>query len=183
MNILLYCKNSNKHIDRNIYRSMIITLDLQRFILSNLFFLDMKRNIIMDGSFTKLIYSNDAFTMNGLYILFPIENNGVERIMNKTQVKFNPYSPHNLQIVQDFSKLEVKILEYYRQSRQCGRKISNLLSKQMYVGFMKIHRDSYDMSNELKKNIQYVIKISGVWETRDEIGLTYKLYEVSEVYS
>jgi hypothetical protein len=119
--------------------------------------------------------------MNGLYILFPIEYTGVEKIMNKSQVKFNPYSSYNLPIVQDFSRLELKLLEYYKQSRQCNRKISNLLSKQMYVGFMKTHKDNYDTSPENKKNVQYVIKISGVWETRDEVGLTYKLYQVNEV--
>lgn len=135
----------------------------------------------MDGNFTKLVYSNDCFTMNGLYILFPIEYTGVEKIMNKSQVKFNAYSSYNLPIIQDFSKLELKVLEYYKQSRQCNRKISNLLSKQMYVGFMKTQRDNYDMANENKKGAQYVIKISGVWETRDEVGLTYKLYEVSEI--
>jgi hypothetical protein len=136
----------------------------------------------MDGNFTKLIYSNDYYTMNGLYILFPIEYTGVEKIMNKNQVKFNPYSSYNAPIVQDFSKLELKILEYYKQTRQCNRKISNLLSKQMYIGFMKTHMDNYETPIENRKNIQYVIKISGVWETRDEVGLTYKLYEVNEVY-
>jgi hypothetical protein len=52
----------------------------------------------------------------------------------------------------------------------------------MYIGFMKTHMDNYETPIENRKNIQYVIKISGVWETRDEVGLTYKLYEVNEVY-
>jgi len=158
---------------------MIITIDLPRFILSNLFFLDMKRNIIMDGNFTKIIYSNDCFTMNGLFILFPIES-GIERLKN--QIKFNSYSPYNLSIIQEFSRLEMKILEYYKQSKQCNRKLSNLLSRQIYSGFMKTHKDNYDMVFDEKKNIQYVLKISGVWETREEVGLTYKLYEVDENY-
>lgn len=160
---------------------MIITIDLQRFILSNLFFLDMKRNIIMDGNFTKLIYSNECFTMNGLYVLFPIEI-GTERGINRNQIKFNPYSPFNQTTIQDFSKLEMKILEYYKQSKQCNRKLSILLSRQMHSGCMKTHKENYDVLTEDKKNIQYVVKFSGVWETREEVGLTYKLYEVDENY-
>ena len=52
---------------------MIISLDLPKFTLTNLFFLDTKKNMIMDGNFTKLLYSNELFVMNGLYLLFPIE--------------------------------------------------------------------------------------------------------------
>jgi hypothetical protein len=35
--------------------------------------------------------------------------------------------------------------------------------------------------NENNKNTQYVLKISGIWETQDEIGLTYKLFEVNNL--
>ena len=175
----------NKHNCCITISTMIITFDLPRFILSNLFFLDTKRNIIMDGNFTKLIYSNDLFTMNGLYILFPVEHNGIEKIMNKNQLKFYPNTSSNLTIIQDFSKLETRILEYYKQSKQSNRKIANLLSKQMNTGFMKTYKEFQNVretTDVVKKNVQYVIKISGIWETRDEVGLTYKLFEVNENY-
>jgi hypothetical protein len=45
---------------------------------------------------------------------------------------------------------------------------------------MKLYKD-YNF-NENKNNVQYIIKISGVWETYEEIGLTYKLIEVNEDY-
>ena len=105
---------------------MIITLDLSKFTLANLFFLDTKRNIIMDGNFTKVIFSNEWFVMNGLYILFPIEHMGVEKIMNKTQIRFNPFLQYNQTIINEFSKLEKKILEYYKQTRNCNCKITHL---------------------------------------------------------
>ena len=53
---------------------MNISIDLPKVTLPNVYFLDKKTNIIMDGNFTKILYSNDCFTMNGLYILFPIES-------------------------------------------------------------------------------------------------------------
>lgn len=163
---------------------MIITLDLKRLTLNNLFFLDTKRNIIMDGNFTKLVYSNECFVMNGLYVLFPIEYNGTEKIMNKTQLKFNPYLPSNEALIQEFAKLERRILEYYKQIKQSNKKTSILLAKQLYVGFMKTNKENTNMFEQRedtdKKNVHYVIKISGIWETRDEIGLTYKLFELYE---
>jgi hypothetical protein len=162
---------------------MIITLDLQKFTLTNLFFLDTKKNMIMDGNFTKLLYSNEWFIMNGLYLLFPIEHNGPEKIMNKTQIRFHPYSQNNQHIVQEFAKVERKILEYYKHTRGINKKISNLLHRQMACGLMKTTKEypnqNYSADHD---HLQYVIKISGVWETREEMGLTYKLFEVHDNY-
>ena len=165
---------------------MIITLDLSKFTLTNLFFLDTKRNIIMDGNFTKMIFSNEWFVMNGLYILFPIEHMGVEKIMNKTQIRFNPFLQNNQSIINDFSKLEKKILEYYKQTRNCNCKIIHLLHKQMMIGFMKTNKEygntNQFLVNDNQKNAQYILKISGIWETNEEIGLTYKLFEANDCF-
>lgn len=162
---------------------MIVTLDLSKFILSNMYFLDTKKNIIMDGNFTKLIFSNEFFVMNGIYILFPIDHNGSEKIMNKTQIRFNPFQQYNQTLINEFSKLEKSILEYYKQTRMCNCKIVPLLQKQMLIGFMKTNKEYKNqfLINENNKNIQYVLKISGIWETQDEIGLTYKLFEVNNI--
>jgi hypothetical protein len=46
---------------------------------------------------------------------------------------------------------------------------------------MKFYRELNSIDNE-KKNTQYIIKISGVWETYEDVGLTYKLIEVNENY-
>ena len=134
---------------------MIITLDLSKFNLTNMFFLDTKRNIIMDGNFTKLIFSNDWFVMNGIYILFPIEHTGSEKIMNKTQIRFNPFLQYNQTLISEFSKLEKKILEYYKQTRACNCKISPLLHKQMMIGFMKTNKE-YSTNNNNQFTSPYI---------------------------
>jgi len=159
---------------------MNISIDLQKTTLSNLFFLDKKSNIIMDGNFTKILYSNELFTMNGLYILFPIEVTTIERNANKNIIKLNPYDQKNSGIIQEFAKLELRILEYYKHVYKSKTKISNFLSKQMYSGCMKLYKD-YSASEEKKQNPQYIIKISGIWETAEDIGLTYKIIEVGEI--
>jgi hypothetical protein len=162
---------------------MIIAIDIQQFLLNNFFLMDTKRNIIMDGNFTKLMYSTEHYTMNGIYITFPIDITTIDTILNKKQMKFNPYSPTNLHIIQEFAKFECKILEYYRQLKQCNTcTISNLLSRQLYSGFMKIYKE-YNLTCELNnfKQIKHIIKISGIWQTNNEIGLTYKLYESTEL--
>jgi hypothetical protein len=84
---------------------MNISIDLQKIYLSNIYFLDKKTNVIMDGNFSKILYSNEWFTMNGLYVLFPIETLSIEKYSNKSLLKFNPFHPMNSVIIQEFAKL------------------------------------------------------------------------------
>jgi len=156
---------------------MNLSIELQKIIFSNIYFLEPKRNIILDGFFTKITYSNELLTMNGLYVIFPVENITIDKLSNKNIIKFNPYSVNNLHVIQDFSKIEYRIIEYYKTMNRCNRKTSNLLSKQMYSGKMKVYKEM-NMNAEEKKS--YVIKISGVWESKEEVGITYKLIEVNE---
>jgi len=167
---------------------MNITLDTKRFSLGNTIFLDTKRNIIMDGNFTKIIYSNEWFTLNGIFFLFPIETLSIQKIMNKMTMKFHPYQPLNLSIIQDFAKIEYRLIEYYKQMNKCNKKTSNLLAKQLYSGNIKVYKDynGDNYNSNIINNInetdfsQYVMKISGIWETRDEVGLTFKLIHASD---
>jgi hypothetical protein len=160
---------------------MNISIDLQKTQLLNIYFLDKKRNIIMDGNFTKILYSNEWFTMNGLYILFPVEVLQIEKNTNNNILRFNPYQNNNMSLIQEFAKLEYRIIEYYKNTYNCRCKISNFLSKQMHSGSMKLYKELNSTDIE-KRNTQYIIKISGVWETYEDVGLTYKLIEVNENY-
>jgi len=178
----------------------------------------------MDGNFTKIIYSNQWFTINSIFIHFPIEWLSVEKIANKSILRFNPYSPKNLPIVQDFAKFETRNLEYFKTFGKLHNRTTNTFSKQLYTGNMKIFKEyvdpnkvSYDdyispqcfgissrsstVLNEAKRGYRpnfrnevdesfgssftdtpslekmFVIKISGIWENYEEIGLTFKLME------
>jgi hypothetical protein len=162
---------------------MNLVLEKEQFKLGNTHFLDTKRNVIIDGNFTKILYSNDSFIMNGIYILFNIDEYITEKISNKCLIKFNPYSKNNFPIIQEFANLEFKIIEHYKQMNGINnRKISNLLSKQLYNGIMKIYKEHYNkqVSEEHTNSIQMqcVIKISGIWETKDEIGITFKIFQI-----
>jgi hypothetical protein len=125
---------------------MNISIELHNFSLVNINFLDTKRNIIMDGNFTKIIYSNQWFTINSIYIHFPIEIVSIEKNLSKSFLRFNPYSPKNLQIIQDMVKIESRILEYFKKFFNLNLRISNMLSKQLYTGNMKIFKEYVDKS-------------------------------------
>jgi hypothetical protein len=48
----------------------LITYEQSEVIEFFLFFTDKKKNIIIDGVFSKILYSNQYFTMNGLYLKY-----------------------------------------------------------------------------------------------------------------
>lgn len=159
---------------------MNIVFDITSFQLINLIFLESKRNIIMDGTFTKIIYSNQSLSLNSIYFYLPIELQSIDKIGNKYFLKFFPSSAINMPIVQELSKIEYKIIEYYKQINHINKKTTCLLTKQLYSGNLKIYRDYNEYNSKINKNIQYIIKISGIWETYNEIGITYKVFECYE---
>ena len=156
---------------------MNVILDIYNFSSENVYFLDKKQNIIFDGFFTKIMYSNELFLMNGVFFQFPIKIVKLSENMNKYYVSFNPHLTSNSEVLQGFADIENALLEHYKKMNNCNKKINNMLSKQIYSGGIKI------FNGYRKERVGFnvgplclVIKISGVWETNDEIGITYKIY-------
>jgi hypothetical protein len=162
---------------------MNIVLDTNKFSINYIYFLEKKKNIIIDGNFTKIIFSNQYFTMNCIYIKFPVELTKIEKNDNKNSIFYNPYNPNNLITIQDFTKIEFNIIEFYKKMNGCHKKVVPSLSKQLYSGIIKIYNMYRDykeiiINNSNNNNNQYIIKISGIWETNNEIGITYKIYQI-----
>lgn len=163
-----------------------MVLNTSQFFTYNTFFTEQKRNIIIDGLFTKMIYSNETLSMNGIYFIFPIEQYMIEKNQYKMYLKFSPYHPSNYSIIQQFIKIEKGILEYYKETTNYKNNINILLSKQLLSGNVKIYNEKWDNSinaektkhftSTLNKNQYFVIKMSGIWETDNEIGTTFKLF-------
>lgn len=206
---------------------MNIAFDIHEISIDNsIRFLDKRNNTIMEGDFTKLVYSDDCITLNGLYVRFPIHcisspnlftsipivNSFAvktqDRVLppppgllypvdlsinthrkpqtqshytNKLVVSFHPSHPINAPIVQDLLLFEKSLIEYYKQYTGCSKIPVYSLRNQILAGYMKFYRDS--LANTVSTvtshdHVHYVIKISGIWETRDTVGLTYKLLEM-----
>lgn len=154
---------------------MNIVSNVNQISIYNLFFTDKKKNIIVDGSFIKLIYSNNTFSMNGIYLFLPISNFALNTTNNNIFVNFNPYHKSNAYLIQELTKLEYQILDYYRKNNYTNKKISNILSKQLYSGVMKLYKEVKEPFDCDISKLKLIIKISGIWETQTEIGLAIKL--------
>ena len=157
---------------------MNIIFDIEKFILAYTYFLEAKRNMIMDGTFSKILYSNEMFTLNGIYLYLPLEIQSIEKNINKYIIKFYPSSNINMSLVQELSKIEYKILEYYKQVNYVNNKKSLCsLTKQLYSGNLKVYKDYNENKLVSDKPQTYIVKISGIWENCEDVGITYKVFE------
>jgi hypothetical protein len=156
---------------------MNIVFDISQIDVNNMIFSDSKKNIIMDGNFIKIIYSNSIISTNGIYIRFPINIQTIEQISNKYIIKFAPHDFDNVNIIKSLSQLEKNILEYYNQFYNCNKTLLTSLNDQLSSGNIKIMNNSSTIPLCEQCNTKLFLKISGIWENETMIGITYKMIE------
>jgi len=155
---------------------MNIILDNTNFQLGYMYFLQPKQNIIMDGTFSKIIYSNECFSLNSVYLCMPLEIQSVERSGNKYSARLSVDSSNNSVFIQELSRIETRIIEYYKQTHPNKGNKNSVVSiyKQLMSGVIKLYNARKDGDAVLPG---FILKISGIWESQTDIGLTYKIIE------
>lgn len=130
-----------------------------------------KKNTIMDGEFTKILFSNRYVTINGLYLYLPIkfERRSGDNMNHYRGIKDRA----NFQTIKDLKELELKLLEHYKQCSQKNVQAELILCKQLNTGHVRVYQEK----NRDNTNV-CVLKISGIWESHGKIGLTYKILEL-----
>tara|TARA_Y100000389_G_C17470680_1_gene530375 strand:- start:91 stop:573 length:483 start_codon:yes stop_codon:yes gene_type:complete len=143
-------------------------------LLGSIYFLDSKPNNIMDGEFTKLLFSNKDMTLNGLYLEVNLHNIEEKPNDNKNKLilKFPSNHLNNISIIHSLVQLEQKILEAYMCKKRSKKQPRFSLHQQLTNGYIHAY---YDF---LSKVPTYTLKISGVWETPHSYGITYKFSRV-----
>lgn len=130
----------------------------------------IKNSVMQYSNFYKIIYSNDLLSFNGLYILFELK----KIIQNKEKIIFNYLD--NFKIIEKISHIEEYILNLINSDKNKIYKITELFNN----GYIKYcYNDNYNNKisfNEVKNiNKSLILKISGLWETKENIGVTFKI--------
>jgi hypothetical protein len=138
--------------------------------------MESKENNIMNGYFIKILYSSEEFTMNGIYIDFPLCNFEKKIFNNKKVLFFDAVSQSEL--ISRISEIENHIIQLFvknesTQNENISRKkIVTTIQSQMNNGMMKYYNYNTDSDSS-----NFYIKLSGIWETISDIGVTYKLIQ------
>ena len=152
---------------------MNIAYSLEKINLQNVFFLDSKKNIIMDGKFTKIIYSDSLISTSGISAVVPFRNTSIDKTSNRNILKFPSTDLTNMRLSTELIDIERDIIDYYKNLSQSNKTPVLTLRDHIKNGCIKIYRESFNPKNV----VRYVVKISGIWEDQYRIGLTYKFIE------
>jgi hypothetical protein len=140
---------------------------VSNFNINNIFFLDKKKNIIIDGVFTKILYSLPNYSLLGLYFEFGI--NGT-----LTNNKFYCFDMNeNSAKINEYIEMEKTLLKLYKSSNNVSKASIYTLKNHLNQGYLKV------FTKKETRNKKYILKVSGIWETHSELGITYKLLECS----
>ena len=129
----------------------------------------IKNNIMNDGYFIRIIYSNSDFALNGITLLVHLNDVFCEKYYNKYKCTFN-VSEHR-SIIEQIRIIEEKLLE----NSDIKFKVPQYkIYEQLKNGNIKIFSDNIEKIN----NNLFMLKISGIWETECQYGVTYKFMKI-----
>jgi len=134
-----------------------------------LFFCEpIKNNVMNEGNFIRILYSSDIMVLNGIYLLVNLNDITCEKYYNKYKCNFN-ISNHK-EIIDKLKIIEEEILKKYKSNKTPSHKIY----EQLKAGHIKLFNDVGNLSS-----CSFILKISGIWETQTNYGLTYKFVKTT----
>ncbi len=142
---------------------------IEQYNDNNIIFCEpIKNNIMNDGNFIRILYSTNIMSLNGLYLLVNLTDISCEKYYNKFKCTFN-ISNHK-DLIENLKSIEETILNKYKTNKSPSYKIY----EQIRSGYIKVFTDA-----GTKSKCQFILKISGIWETQNNYGLTYKFLKIN----
>lgn len=152
-----------------------IILNIDNIDFQNIYIMEpIKNAIIPEGEFRRIIYSSDYMTLNNIIFHLEIKNAKIQKYYQKYKCFLNETLTKEVQFLID---LEDHILQ---NCHHCFKHRKAHLLEQVRNGFIKFfysYEDNIINTSNISQidNFTLQIKISGIWETDDEYGVTYKV--------
>ena len=148
---------------------MFLSLSIDEYDTDCIFTTDSIRNTVIDNSsFIRIIYSTKDVMLNGIMITTPFTGFTINKYFNKWRCNYNVED--NTSLIQKLYKIEKEILERVdiRHKTPCYK-----IYEQLSNGFIKIFLEENASQDDLE-NCKILLKISGIWVSEEEYGMTYK---------
>ncbi len=147
---------------------MNVVLTIDQFNKSHVYYGEPIQNIVMDNSkFIKITYSTENVMCSGIYLSLPIKYSKHEQYYKKVRFTYDIAINNNwLAKIYD---IETDILNKYTSVKKPRKILYETLSN----GSIKIF--SNDEKPLVNNSNTFILKLSGIWETDIEYGVTYKL--------
>ena len=148
---------------------MYVVLEIDDINTNHIFYQAKVKNTVMDNSkFLRIVYSNELFMLNGIFITFNLNLSAIERSFNKYKCIFDPKT--NQEFISKIANIEKNIMSV---NTIVNKNPVYRITDQLSNGFLKIFNEA-----ECKNKHEFILKIYGIWENDCEYGLTYKFINV-----
>jgi hypothetical protein len=151
---------------------MNIIKNINQYNNNYVYFCDpIKNNVMNEGMFIRILYSTPLFVLNGIYLSIHLIDVIIDKYYNKYKCIFNVNMHKDL--IESIRQIEYSILEKIDIKDKIPQyKIYEHLKN----GFIKIFTDT-NIKNS--NNNLFLLKISGIWETKIHYGVTYKFIKIN----
>ena len=149
---------------------MNVALDMNEFNINNVFYQKPINNTVMeDSNFIRILYSDELITINGIFIKINLKIESIDAYYNKYRCVYQENL--NREVINYIKNLESIILHNYKSIKKPSYKIK----EQLDTMSIKIFTET----NVRKIPSEFILKISGLWETSTEYGITYKFTNIN----
>jgi hypothetical protein len=147
---------------------MNLVKSINQYNEDNIYFCEpIKNNVMNEGKFIRILYSTHNLVLNGIYLLVHINDITCDKYYNKYKCNFNTL--HNKDIIDNIKTIEENIL----------KKIEIKKIPQLKI-YEQLRNGNIKLFNEVNKSFcSFILKISGIWETQFNYGLTYKFIKIN----
>ena len=152
---------------------MFLSLTPEQFKIHYILFSDKVENKVINNSdFYRIMYSDEISVMTGLNIFFSLSNINIERYFQK--VKCSILDSNNTKIINVLKEIEQLILQKFNILNTDKKCVLNIAS-QLKNNYIKIYTNKY-ISYGNKTRLSLLLKISGIWESESEYGITFRFF-------
>ena len=137
----------------------------------------IKNSAVQYNYCDKLLYSTHIVSLTSIFLLFELNNLSFEN----DKIKFDR-NTHNNSVFSKLIELEDHVLNLIVDSKNKLYKLKEIYENQFFKFSLSDDNENINSYNYLKhlNNRTFIIKISGIWESKDSIGLTFKFIKVNK---
>jgi hypothetical protein len=138
----------------------------------------IKNSAVQYNYFYKLLYSTHIVSLTSIFVIFELNN----LYFDNDKIKFDKSALNN-SVFNRLIELEEHVLNLVRDSKNKLFKIRELYENQYFKYALSDDNENlnnYNHVNEINNNKTFIIKISGIWESKESIGLTFKFIKVTK---
>jgi hypothetical protein len=149
-----------------------MAIPVSQYKSSNIFFGEPIKNTIIENSvFRRIIYSHPEISFNSINIYLTFNYVTVKKFYNKWKCIFNDPSNKNTLL-----SIESNILQ---KLCICNKIPVHSITQQIQNNMFKIFSDRMRPGDFVDYTV--VLRISGIWESDTEYGITYKFVDFNEI--